>query len=371
VAKGKPIVIGAAVDQTSFMKPYDSTALAAAQLEAKKINAKGGVDGHKLVFRVENTQLKPAQTRSAALDLVSKGADILWVTGDVDLSTPSIQVGLSHGLLTVAPYISSDQMGPKRFGSAGKLAFTFGSIAQDEGAALAEFAIKKGWKTAAVATDKTLAYTIGDGQAFTQRFTQLGGKIVGNQNFTQGDHTIGSVARKVLSQKAQVIFISTIWTQAGDLPAFVSDVRSAGDTTPILGPQGLDGNWMPSNPKISSNVWHTNYSSAGGDDPNPQVNALRSELTKEGQAPPSAQFVLGAAAIDAIVRAIKQAGGSTNAAKLAGIMQNWKDVPTISGPLTYTPQIHGVTGRPWRMMEIENGKRRFVETIKASSPAGQ
>ncbi len=130
------------------MKAFDGPALAAAQQEVKKINAQGGVDGHKLVFDVENDQLKPAQTRSDALDLISKGANILWVTCDVDFATPSTEVGISSGKLTVSPCISTDQMGPKRFGSAGKLAFTFGSIAQDEGAALAQFAISKGWKTA-------------------------------------------------------------------------------------------------------------------------------------------------------------------------------------------------------------------------------
>jgi branched-chain amino acid transport system substrate-binding protein len=371
VAKGKPIVIGAAVDLSSTMKAFDGPALAAAQQEVKKINAQGGVDGHKLVFDVENDQLKPAQTRSDALDLVSKGADILWVTCDVDFATPSTEVGLSSGKLTVSPCISTDQMGPKRFGAAGKLAFTFGSIAQDEGAALAEFAIKKGWKTADVVSDKAIAYTVDDGQAFTTRFTQLGGKIVGQFSFTQGDHTVGTVASKVVSSKAQVIDLSEFWSPAGDLPAFLSDVRSAGDLTPIVGPWSIDGTfWLPSNPKISTNMWHTSYSSIYGDDPNPQVEALKSQLAAEGQSPATGGFVLGAAAIDGIVQAIKQAGGSLSGPKLASIIESYKNVPTISGPVTFTPQIHGVIGRPWRMIVVMNGKPRFLEMIKASSPAG-
>jgi len=140
----KPIIIGAAVDLTSTMKAFDGPALNAAQLEVKKINAAGGVDGRRLVFDVENDKLVPAQTRADALDVLSKGANILWVTCDVDFATPSTEVGLTQKLLTVSPCISTDQMGPKRFGSAGNLAFTFGSIAQDEGAALAQFADSRG-----------------------------------------------------------------------------------------------------------------------------------------------------------------------------------------------------------------------------------
>lgn len=370
-SNGKPIVIGAAVDLSSTMKAFDGPALAAAQLEAKKINAQGGVDGRKLEFDVENDQLKPTQTRADALDLVNnKHADILWVTCDVDWATPSTQVGISQGRLTVSPCISTDQMGPKRFGSAGKLAFTYGSIAQDEGAALAEFAIKKGWKTADVVTDKAIVYEVNDCQAFTKRFTELGGKIVAQDSFTQGDHTVGTVASKVISQKAQVIDLCEFWSPAGDLPAFLSAVRTAGDTTPLVGPWSIDGTfWLPSNPKIASNIWHTSYSSIYGDDPTPAVESLRSQLAAEHQAPATGGFVLGAAAIDGIVQAIKQAGGSTDGAKLASIMQGYHGVQTISGPVTFTAEIHGVTGRPWRMIEVQDGKPKFIGMFKASSPA--
>jgi branched-chain amino acid transport system substrate-binding protein len=368
---GKPIVIGAVVDLTSTMKAFDGPALNAAQAEVKKINAAGGVDGRKIVFNVENDKLVPAQTRADALDVVSKGADILWVTCDVDFATPSTLVGLSQKVLTVSPCISTDQMGPKRFGPAGDLAFTFGSIAQDEGAALAQYAISKGWKTADVVQDKAIAYTANDAQAFAQRFTELGGKVVGTYSFAQGDHTIGSVATKVVGQKAQVIDLSTFWSPAGDLPAFLSDVRSVGDTTPIVGPWSIDGTfWLPSNPKISTGIWHTAYSSVYGDDPDPAVKSLEAELTAEGQPPATGGFVLGAAAIDGIVAAIKQAGGSTDGAKLASIIENYKDVALLGGPVTYTPQIHGVIGRPWRMIEVTAGKPKYIGMIKATSPAG-
>jgi branched-chain amino acid transport system substrate-binding protein len=367
----KPIIIGAAVDLTSTMKAFDGPALNAAELEVKKINAAGGVDGRRIVFDVENDKLVPAQTRADALDLLSKGADIVWVTCDVDFATPSTEVGLTQKKLTVSPCISTDQMGPKRFGSAGALAFTFGSIAQDEGAALAQYAISRGWKTADVVQDKAIAYTVDDAQAFTQRFTQLGGKVVGSFTFTQGDHTIGNVASKVVGQKAQVIDLSTFWSPAGDLPAFLSDVRTVGDTTPIVGPWSIDGTfWLPNNPKIATNIWHTAYSSVYGDDPDPAVRSLEAQLKAEGQTPATGGFVLGAAAIDGIVQAIKQSGGSTDGATLAKIIEGYRNVPLLGGPVTFSNQIHGVIGRPWRMIEVVNGKPKFIGMLKATSPAG-
>ena len=367
-ANSKPILIGAAIDQTALMAPTDDPALYGAQLEVKKINAAGGVNGRTLAFAVQNTQLKPDQTRADALSLVSKGANVLWVTCDVDFSTPSIQVGLSAKLLTVAPCIGTDQMGPKRFGSAGLLAFSYGNVAQDEGAADAQIAIKQGWKTAAVVYDKQIVYNQNVCQAFANKFASLGGKVVTTQTWTQGDHTIGNVANRVNAAKASVMEVCT--TAAPDVSTFLSDVRSAGNQTPMLSPWSLDGTyWMPKNPKIANNVWTDSYASIYGDDPDSRVRALIAELAAEGHTPTTGGFVTGAAAIDGIVAAIKRAGGSTDGPKLASIMQGFKSLPTLSGAVTFSPQLHTVSGRVYRVLEVTNGQGHFKYLIKAGGLA--
>ena len=111
-AAGSPIVIGAAIDLTKNMAPFDAPALTAAQIEIKKINAAGGVDGHPLVLKFLNDQLDPQATKQDATKLISQGAQIGWVTCDVDYATPAVQQFLAAKLLTVAPCIGTDQMGP-------------------------------------------------------------------------------------------------------------------------------------------------------------------------------------------------------------------------------------------------------------------
>jgi branched-chain amino acid transport system substrate-binding protein len=367
-AKGKPILIGAAIDFSALMAPTDDPALYGAEIEANKINSQGGVDGHPIKFAIANTQLKPDQTRADALNLVQKGANILWVTCDVDFSTPSITVGLASKLLTIAPCIGTDQMGPKRFGSQGKLAFSYGNVAQDEGAADARIAIKQGWKTAVVVTDKQIVYSQNVCQAFTNKFTQLGGKVLSQQTWTQGDHTIANVASRVNGTHADVIQVCT--TAAPDISTLVSDVRSAGNKTPFLAPWSLDGTyWMPKDPKISTNFWTDSYTSIYGDDPSPAVKAMIAKLTAEGHAPTTGGFVAGAAAIDGIVAAIKQAGGAADGTKLASIMEGFKNLPTISGDVNFSPQLHTVFGREYRVLEVVNGKGHFKYLIKAGGLA--
>jgi branched-chain amino acid transport system substrate-binding protein len=366
-----PIVIGAAIDLSNTMKFFDGPAQAAAQAEVAKINSQGGVDGRKLEFLVENDQLNPSRTRADALDLTAnKKANVLWVTCDVDWATPSTEVGVSKGLLTVAPCIGTDQMGPKRFGSLGKLAFSYGNVAQDEGAAFAQLAIKNGAKTADVITDKSIVYEVNDCQAFTKRFTELGGKVVAQDSFTQGDHTIGSVASKVNGQKAAMVALCTYSSPAGDLAAFVSDLRSLGNKTPIYGPWSIDGSfWLPKGANLANDIWYVTYASVYGDDPDPAVRALEQHLASSGAAPATGGFVTGAAAIDGIVAAIKQAGGSTDGAKLASIMEGFHNLPTISGDVSFSSSLHSVFGRAYRIIHVVNGKPKFVGLIKASSPA--
>lgn len=361
-----PIVIGAAVDQTDFMKFFDGPALTAAQIRAEEVNAAGGVNGRKIEFSVQNTQLKPDRTRAAALDLAEKGADILWVTCDVDFSTPSAQVGISKGLLTIAPCIGTDQMGPKRFGEKGKLAFSYGNVAQDEGAALAELAKERGFKTATVVTDKAIAFTTNVCQAFTKRFEKNGGTTT-QESFTQGDKTINRVVSKVNRTKSDTIALCTI-TQ-NDLPAFVSGVRGGGNKTPIMGPWSIDGAfWLPKSKTVADNILLTTYASVYGDDPDPKVQALIDEMTAKDQAPATGGFVTGAAVIDGIVEAVKKNNGSTDGAKLAATMEGFSGLATLSGSVSFSPEFHTAFGRTYRVIEIKNGKPAYAGEISAGEP---
>ena len=144
-AAAKPIVIGWAFDSKGGMAPFDGPALAAAQLRVKTVNAKGGVMGRPLQIVTCDTQgNKPAIAKACAAKLLGQGADIIFTTCDVDLAAPVVQEAINRGVLAVAPCIGTDQMGPKRFGPKGRLAFTFGNVAQDEGSAMAQYAWAEG-----------------------------------------------------------------------------------------------------------------------------------------------------------------------------------------------------------------------------------
>ena len=358
-ATGKPIVIGAAIDLTKNMAPFDAPALEAAKIEIAKVNAAGGVNGRPLQIKPLNDQLDPTQTKADALKLVGQGVNIGWVTCDVDYATPAITEFLTAKLLTVSPCIGTDQMGPSRFGAAGQLAFTFGNPAQQDGAAMAEYAISRGWKTADVVTDKFLVYFQNVCTAFTDRFQQLGGKIVDQESFTQGDKTINNVATRVNGKAASVIAFCTSF--AADQPAFVDSLRTLGNQTPIIDGWASDGAyWWSKNPKIT-NFYFLTYASALAPDPSAAVRAFEAKMKAIGQPAQTGGFITGADTIDAIVYAIKKAGGSTNGAKLAAILSHLTKFNTLGGPISFTPALHSAVGRPYRVVVVNNNKAKYLK----------
>ena len=166
-SKASPIVIGWAFDSKGAMAPFDGPALAAAQLRVKQVNARGGVGGRPLQIQTCDTQgNKPAIAKACALKLLGAGANVIFTTCDVDYAAPVVQEAINRGVLAIAPCIGTDQMGPKRFGPKGQLAFSFGNMAQDEGSAMAQYAWAKGWRTAALATDTVIVYFKNVVQAF-------------------------------------------------------------------------------------------------------------------------------------------------------------------------------------------------------------
>ena len=363
-AQGGPIVIGWAYDNSGNMAPFDGPALAAAQIQVKSINDKGGVGGRQLQIKTCPTNNNnPAKAKACARSLLGAGAEIMFVTCDVDFATPVVQEAINRGKLAVAPCIGTDQMGPKRFGAAkGRLAFSFGNVAQDEGSAMAEYAWRKGWRNAATATNTLLVYFKNVVTAFEKRFTQLGGRVVARESYATGANNVNAAVSRLNNTDADVVVTSTAF---GELPAIVGGLRSLGNTTPILNSWAGDGTyWLPKGQDIDE-YYLVTYASIFGDDPSKAVKNMIASLKKAGAAPGTGGFVTGAAAIDGVVEAIRRAGGSTGGLALARELEHFTRVPALGGNVSFSRNLHSVFGRQYRVLRIQDSKAKLVGTVRA------
>ena len=363
------VTIGWAYDGVGAMAPFDGPALATAKTHIAQVNKKNSI---KLRLITCNTQgNKPAIAKTCATKLLSQGADIVMTTCDVDFAAPVVQTAINAGKLTVAACIGTDQMGPKRFGPKGRLAFSYGNVAQDEGSAMAEYAWKRGWRTASLATDTVIVYFRNVVQAFEKRFTQLGGKIATKETYQSAPGGGGnpaswqSVVTRLNAEDADVIVTSTAAAFGAQVP-ILNGLRTLGNDTPFLNSWAGDGSyWYTPEPKVT-NYYYVTFASAFGNDPVRAVNALakknQAAIAKAGS---TGAFVTGPAAIDGILAALKRTGGNTNGAALAAQMQRFKNVPTLSGLVSFSPQLHTVFGRQYRVIRVQNNTPRVVATIKA------
>src|SRR5919107_174554 len=292
-----PIIIGWAFDSSGPMAPFDGPALAAAKLRVNQVNAKGGVNGRKLQIRTCDTQGNKADVAKAcALRLLSQKAAVLFTTCDVELAAPVAETAINRGHLAIAPCIGTDQMGPKRFGSKGRLAFSFGNVAQDEGSAMAQYAWNRGWRSAALATDTVIVYFKNVVQAFEARWKQLGGTIVAKETYQSlGANNVQNAVTRLNGVRADVIVTSTAGA-FGALSTLITGLRTLGNKTPVLNSWAGDGNyWLPKNPKVT-NYYFVTFASVFGDDPSKAVNTLAKQV-KAG----TGGFLGGSAAIDGLV----------------------------------------------------------------------
>jgi hypothetical protein len=117
--------------------------------------------------------------------------------------------------------------------------------------------------------------------------------------------------------------------------------------------------WPPTSPKVT-NYYFVTYANAFGHDPVSAINTLAAQIKAA-----TGGFITGPSAIDGVSTAIRRAHGSLNGAKLASIMQKFHNVPTISGLVSFSPQLHSVFGRAYRIVEINDNVPKQLGTITA------
>ncbi|MEO7447790.1 MAG: ABC transporter substrate-binding protein [Humibacillus sp.] len=347
--------IGVVMAKTGFMSPYDTPALQALQLEVKKQNAAGGIGGSQIVLDIVDTGTKMERYASAAGEVLGRGAKVLLVTCDYDVSSPAAIAAEGKNVLNIAPCVGDPIYGPK---GGLKLGFSMGDGTPGESSIMAEFAHGKGWASAITLKDTSIKYTQNQCDIFTKRFKALGGTIAGAYEYKQGDSIKETVSKISSGAKADVIVNCGYNPGGGQV---TKELRDGGVATPIVSGFGMDGDfWLGAIPGLKD-YYIVTYAAKDGNDPDAAVNETANAYkAKYGAFPDVGSFVTGPSTIQAIKAAYDKAG-SWDGDKLAAAMEGFKDVPLMAGPTTFTPELHISVNRPMRVLEVKNGKLVFVE----------
>ena len=353
-AFAEDITIGLATAQTGGLAYADQPSLAGFKMAVDEINAAGGLGGkYKVTLDIKDTRTDTAATVQAAQELVAAGVKVLITPCDAD---PSIAAGQISQPAQI-PTLTFCGTTPPITDAVGD--YMFGTCPADNGQAalLAEFAVKKGYKTAYILKSPDSAYTLRLPEYFSEVFTKKGGTVAGEGTYTMGQQDFAAEVTKIKALNPQPDVIMTAAYEP-DFPAFLQQLRGAGVTAPVLGSDGIDSPTTTGLGAVANGVVHT---TAGFPAEGSKLAAFYDKFKAATGAAPETVYVATGYEIPYILDAAVKAAGSVDGPALRDALANLKDVEVLTGKVTYA----GTNRMPVRditLVEIQDGKRSLVLT---------
>lgn len=232
----EPIIIGSALCQTGIQAPLDEPALRGAQLAVDVLNEKGGILGREVKLIAMDGKSDPVTVGNVAKQLVEQGANAIIAPSDFDFGGPASREAQTAGIVGISPSASSPLYGSAALGDK---QFTLSMWNTTMGAVTAEYAYKQGLKSVYVITDDFIDYTKSLSRYFIFRFKELGGNVVFEDTYTQGQGDISAQLARIKALKTMPDFIY-ISSYMPDLALMIRTIRESGIEVPIYGGDSYD-----------------------------------------------------------------------------------------------------------------------------------
>jgi branched-chain amino acid transport system substrate-binding protein len=361
-ASGDKIVIGGALCLTGIQAPLDEPAVRGAQLAVDYLNSKGGVLGKQLEFVNLDGKSDPVTVGNVAVQLLDQGAAAIITPSDFDFGGPAAREAQKAGKVAISPAASSPLFGSEALGDK---QFTMSMWNTTMGAVTAEFAYKqKGWKVAYVVTDTFIDYTKSLSRYFIEHFKTLGGEVLLEDTYVQGEQDFSAQLARLQSQekKPDLIFISSYMP---DLGMIIRTIREAGITTPIVGGDSYDdpGLFQAVGEQYGNDIYFDTHSWVSPDT-SPQMKQFLDLYQAKYNAAPDAMWVVtGWDAVMILTQAMEKAGSTDGAAMAKAMEDNTFDL--LTGKLDWAPAAQGhETFKEAAMVELQKQSRASWAGVK-------
>jgi branched-chain amino acid transport system substrate-binding protein len=355
----EPIRIGVAIDETGWTSVYDQPNKIGLELGVADINAAGGINGRQveLVYAVDHGA-DPIKSQNAAVDLISKGVDVGVVTCDFDVAGPAALEFNNAGIVSFSVCASSLLFGPK---GQIPLAFSSGDSAAGFASGVAEYGYKEeGWRTAYILLDNTIAYTAELCESFKARWEALGGTIVGEDQFTQGDESISTQITRIkdLAEEPDVIRLCTYFPGIG---SYVNQIRTGGITSPIAMASEADGTYWHDGVPNLSDIYYAAKGSIYGDDSIAAINDFYARFEAASGAPPTDGIGVGGYMIIETIKLAAERAGTLEGQALLAELEKFDNEALLQGPTSFSVEFHTPICRSFALMiGTAQGENTFV-----------
>jgi branched-chain amino acid transport system substrate-binding protein len=363
---GAEILIGGAVCLTGVQAPLDEPGFKGAQVAIKQINDAGGLLGEEVRFLNIDGKSDPVTVGNAAVELIDQGADLIVAPCDFDFGGPASREAQAAGIVGISmcasdPLYSSWSLGDKQF--------TLSMWNTTMGATAAEYAFdERGWKTAYVVTDQFIAYTKSLSKYFIEHFQTLGGEVLLEDTYTNGDNDFSAqLARlQALGERPDVIFISSYGT---DIATIIRSIREVGIDSPVMGGDSYDDAaiFEALGERFGSEIYFVTHTWMGPE-AHPDMPAFIEAYTEMHGEPPATSFVAtGYDTIMLMAKAVEIAGATDGDAVAEALTSNEFDL--LTGKLTYRSAEEGhAPDKAAVIIALNEGKPSFLGWRQPKNP---
>lgn len=356
-ATAEEYVIGVMSAQSGYLAPYDGPAYAGFQFCVDEMNANGGLNGtHMVRTIVKDTRSDIAEGVKVVQEMIDQGAQFIVSSADADPTIAAAQITMADGIPTMtfagtAPVLT--QVGEHVFGSY--------PADNQQGAVLAAYAREQGLSNVYLVKSPDSAYTLGGPEYFGSAFEQLGGKIVGQSNYSLNQPDFSAIVTTIKAADPQPDVIVT-WAWEPDFPAFIKALRGAGVETPVMGGDVLDTPTVRGLGEVVGGVVHT----SGGfpDEGSAYADFIDRFKATTGTTPDNNYYVNGCDIAHMIEQAVA-AAGSTDPSAVTAAMAGIENGKGIMSDFTFA----GTDRMPLRDVVVAritaDGDKEFVLRTKA------
>lgn len=231
--------IGYNLELTGDVASYGNSELEGVELAIKLANEKGGVLGKQIVGVKYDNQSDQAE----AVSVQTKLATVESVVGIITPATSGLTSAVypisdEYKIPTVAASATADGITQNADGSVMDYAFRVCFLDSYQGTAMAKFAYRNlEAKKAVIIGDSSSDYAKGLKENFKSQFESLGGTVVSEESYVEGDTEFNSVLTKIKDLDFDVIYIPGYYAEVS---LIIKQARAMGIDAPITGGDGFD-----------------------------------------------------------------------------------------------------------------------------------
>jgi branched-chain amino acid transport system substrate-binding protein len=350
---GGEIIVGYYGDLTGRTASFGTSTKNGVEMAVDEINKAGGVMGRTVRVIVEDDQGEPNKAATVVSKLVNQDK-VHAVLGEV-ASSNSLAAAPKAQEAKV-PMISPSSTNPN-VTQVGDYIFRVCFIDPFQGDVMAKFASKNLKATkAAILYDFNADYSRGLREFFTRSFKQLGGQIVAEQSYTQGDRDFSGQLTAIRAASPDVIYVPGYY---GEVGVIANQSKQLGIKAPLLGGDGWDSEqlWQLGGAALNGDYISNHYSV---DDPSPVIQKFVADYRKRYGTAPDALAALGYDSMKLLADAITRAGG-TESVKLRDTIAQTKNFAGVTGSITIDKDRNAV--KPAVVLKLQDQKFVYETTI--------